>query len=163
MARLDEWSGNLRDPHSLLHILWTIFFENDGVGILYKSAPPRGGLPVADETLLDNVFFTHDRIRGRFGNGDHRGSSVNGLIDDLVAGRVDPMTDDRLILEVVRYNSSFRSLNNRRLYAMKESQRIRGISGIRVRVRIWPLDPVTIKFVLANTTRDAGRTVEVQS
>lgn len=149
-------------PSSISDTLWRIYYENDGPGIMFNgsthhlmSAPEVRAVPV------DSVRFSHNEIRTQFANGEHSGANVTDLIADLDAGRVDPC-DSRLQLKVVRYHGELVSINNRRLFALREHQKTRKAGHtVFISVLILPLCPVTAKFVLSYTTMNGGMTVSM--
>ncbi|CAK0904897.1 unnamed protein product [Prorocentrum cordatum] len=100
--------------------------------------------------------FTHDTISRVFAHGSQRGREVTTLVDDLVAGRVCANGDERLRLQTVTFNGHLYSLNNRRLWALKEFARRRG-GPVGITVRVFDMCPMTAKFFLSHSTRNQGR------
>eukprot|EP00928_Gymnodinium_smaydae_P091907 TRINITY_DN7566_c0_g1_i1.p1 TRINITY_DN7566_c0_g1~~TRINITY_DN7566_c0_g1_i1.p1 ORF type:complete len:478 (-),score=61.02 TRINITY_DN7566_c0_g1_i1:101-1534(-) len=131
-----------------------------------------GWTPPFSEEIVEarSVGFTHDTIRPVFGDG----RSVQHMVEDLGAGRLDPRTHSNLVLDVVRFKNGLRSLNNRRLWALREHQRRltrsesrkghrRQAKPVMIRVRVFDLCPLTAKFFLSNTSCTCGESVEIQS
>lgn len=155
----------LHEPRPrLLEVLWRVYYESGGPKVVYGHSNAPGQGPVEEVSIpVQCIYFSHDQISDIFTNGEHAGASVSALINDLNSGTVDP-SDARLRLTLVRFNGELVSLNNRRLYALREHQRQKsGAMVVRARVRVLPLDPVTAKFVLAYTTRNGGADVAVVS
>lgn len=126
----------------------------------------RGALAqrfITQEVLLTSevVAFTHDTISPRFSNGPHCGVPVTRLAEALCAGLVDPLQDPSLLLEGVFFHGKYRSLNNRRLWCLRQAH-------CPVRLRVLPIvpwvrtatgRPVDEKFFEANSTADDGYSV----
>ena len=70
---------------------------------------------------VSDLEYTQRGIKDEFGGGMDKGHSLHDLIDDLDEGRVDPCRDLRLD-EVVPFQGRYYSLNNRRLYCLKQHQ-----------------------------------------
>ncbi|CAK9052477.1 unnamed protein product [Durusdinium trenchii] len=92
---------------------------------------------------VGQVFFTHGEVSPQFRNGD----TLTQLVSDLRRGRVLPSQDDRLRLEVFRLKQRVRSVNNRRLWVLKEFQKEHSESTVEVCVNIHPLCKGTAKFI----------------
>ncbi|CAE8627428.1 unnamed protein product [Polarella glacialis] len=98
------------------------------------------------------------------------GRSLNTLVTQLKSGEVDPMTADFLKLTVMERperggGSSFFSKDNRRLWCLKELQRIRDGSPVPVRVKFvswavqqdhWVLQEELRRFSANNDTPNGG-------
>jgi len=150
----------------ILETLWRVFYENNGPRVLQdpdaRSATHKGVYKAL--VPVSQIRFSHDRISDRFSNGDHKGASVEDLIAELRDGVADPLQDSRLILRVVEFAGEKVSLNNRRLYALRMHQLEQEHVGkvVNVRTIIFPLDPVTAKFILSYTTQNGGLEVVKQ-
>ncbi|CAE8594255.1 unnamed protein product [Polarella glacialis] len=98
------------------------------------------------------------------------GRSLHTLVTQLKSGEVDPMTADFLKLTVMERperggGSSFFSKDNRRLWCLKELQRIRDGSPVPVRVKFvswavqqdhWVLQEELRRFSANNDTQNGG-------
>lgn len=116
------------------------------------------------------LWFTHDTVRPRFSHGKHKGGSVDDLVNEIVGQqRNDDDAEIKLEFEVVYHHGRYKSLNNRRLWAVWEaSGRLQ--RPLRVNVRVLPLLPnvkcggnggeavasVLRKFAAAHTTKTNG-------
>lgn len=96
--------------------------------------------------------FTHDTIRPNFRDG----RPLWQLLNDLNAGAVDPLRDLEP-LRVVWYAGGWRSLSNRRLWALKSYMSTAG-REVWVRVHVAEADA---EFHAKNTTKNNGLSVLV--
>mmetsp|Transcript_122400 Transcript_122400/g.273425 ORF Transcript_122400/g.273425 Transcript_122400/m.273425 type:complete len:170 (-) Transcript_122400:328-837(-) len=101
---------------------------------------------------VDQLFFTHDTIRSNFGDG----RSLFQLINDMTSGDVDPLLDLEP-LRVVWHEGKWRSLSNRRLWALKSYSSCAG-HAIWTRVQTQDADA---EFRKKNTTRNDGMSVQI--
>ena len=106
-----------------------------------RARPP----PCIQQRPVKAVSFTHARVSQQFKNG----LSLAKLLGDLRRGRVNPAVDSRLQLDVCQLRGKIRSLNNRRLWVLKEFQREQDEKGskICVSVNVHPLCRGTAKFI----------------
>ena len=142
------------DTDRLRAALTQIFRETNGPMIFERDEPRR----VEDRVKvlpLASIKYTHDRIARKFCHGPHQGQPIEKLVMDIVEGRVDPMREPRLCIKVVSFAGKLWSLNNRRLHALKTAD----VS--HVRARVYDLDPITAKFLLAYSTTSDGDDVQV--
>jgi len=108
---------------------------------------------------VDDVRFTHNDVRECFGDGRKLGE----LIDDLMSGVVSPLRDDFMVLECVWANKKWRSLNNRRLFCLKEFQKLSGKKVMcKIKVSRVINDPVLNKFMRSNSTKNGGASVVIR-
>ncbi|CAK0889402.1 unnamed protein product [Prorocentrum cordatum] len=107
---------------------------------------------------VEHLRFTHDKIRPVFGAHAHAGSPLYGLVNDLCAGRVLP-AESLPPLEVYWHRGAWRSLSNRRLWALKAFMGLTGTAHLMVRVRRSTVSPAT--FAAKNSTESDGQVVEV--
>eukprot|EP00439_Symbiodinium_sp_Y106_P043949 s2120_g5.t1 len=136
-------------------VLTKIFRETHGPEIFENDSLPR---KVTDEDMVlevDSVKYTHDRISRKFKHGPHEGEPIENLVRDIAEGRVDPLKEPRLRLKVVRHGSKYYSLNNRRLHALKKA------GATHLRARVYDMDPITAKFLMAFSTTSDGADVQV--
>ena len=88
-----------------------------------------------------DVRFTHARVRPFFSGCGRR---LKATLEDLKSGRME--LDDLPTITVLRgADGSLFSLNNRRLWVLKELRRAGVISAVRVRVRL-PLPREVVKY-----------------
>ena len=99
---------------------------------------------------VNQVFFTHAQISDKFKSGN----SLAKLLSDLRRGQVLPEADGRMQLQVCKLGGRLRSLNNRRLWVLKEYQRESNQKNppqnrpqIGVSVNVHPLCKGTAKFI----------------
>ena len=106
-----------------------------------RARPP----PCIEQRPVKTVSFTHARVSPEFKNG----LSLTKLLGDLRRGRVNPAVDSRLQLDVCQLRGKMRSLNNRRLWVLKEFQREQDEKGceVCVSVNVHPLCRGTAKFI----------------
>lgn len=146
----------------LSDVLWRIYYENGGPDIMFKGAVQLGARAEERIVPVEDVHFSHDSISPTFGTGEHAGAEVTDLVTALDEAQVDPL-DPRLRLHVVVFKGLLFSLNNRRLFALKEHQRTRRPGQtVRVHVQVFALDPITAKFALSCTTTTDGQSVVVR-
>jgi len=110
------------------------------------------------------IAFTHAYISRTFNSGKHRKMPLRTLVEELLAG-LDPSTASELRLDAVFFHGKFRTLNNRRLFCLRE------VFCRDVRLRILPLvqkhckatkrfrKSVDEKFFQSNNTIDDGASV----
>ena len=95
----------------------------------------------------DRICFTQKGISACFKDGRELETTIKALLSRTI----DPWTDDRFILPVVRRNGLLLSIDNRRLYSMKEAQRRACCSNplavMWVRARIHNWSPIYDKFL----------------
>ncbi|CAE7792617.1 unnamed protein product [Symbiodinium sp. CCMP2456] len=109
---------------------------------------------------VEEVGFTHDSISTAFRQGSAAGKDVECLVEDLRWGRVDPLQDQDLLIEAVCHKGRVLSLNNRRLWALKQHKILHAASEVRVRVRVLPWSDSTVtRFLQAFTSQGEGDTV----
>lgn len=136
-------------------VLTKIFKETNGPQIFENDNVARQ-ITDQDQVLeVDSVKYTHDRISRRFKHGPHAGEPIERLVRDIAEGRVNPLTEPRLRLKVVRHGSQYYSLNNRRLHALKEAR------ATHLSARVYDMDPITAKFLMAFSTTSDGDDVQV--
>jgi len=128
---------------------------------------------------IQEILYTQNCASSAFRHGAHRGLSVSGLAEDLLAGRVST-TDSDMTLDVIEYHGRCWSLNNRHLKADRlyleqlhgeHSWLVTSEVAQAASVRIWPLMPdlklhgksVLHKFNEALSTRDCGRSLSLRS
>lgn len=105
-----------------------------------------------------HLRFTHDKIRPVFRAGQHSGHPIYELVNDLVKGYIDP-TVNLAPLEVYYFQGAWRSLNNRRLWALKAFMGLTGNFHLMVQVVVSTCSLST--FVEKNSTRNDGLSVEI--
>lgn len=137
-------------------LLMQIYKMSEGYTICHKITDDGLGEPGV--ARVAELRYTHDNISGRFAHGNHAGQSVESLIEALER---DSSIISVLGLYVVRFNGHLHSLNNRRLYALKEHQRRCKKDNLEVPVRIITPCAATAKFVLAFSSENDGRAVSV--
>merc|ERR1719223_2683948 len=98
---------------------------------------------------IEEVFFSHYKISNVFGSGAHRGQPIESLVNSLQSGSVQS-TD--LLLKAVLFQGRVHSVNNRRLWALKEFQQRFPEQNVKVSVRIYKPDATTAKFILSYST-----------
>ncbi|CAE7242867.1 unnamed protein product [Symbiodinium sp. CCMP2456] len=136
-------------------VLTKIFRETNGPQIFENNSVARKITDQDTVLEVDSVKYTHDRISKRFKHGPHAGEPIEHLVRDITEGRVDPLTEPRLRLKVVRHGSQYYSLNNRRLHALKEAR------ATHLSARVYDMDPITAKFLMAFSTTSDGADVQV--
>ncbi|CAK0833418.1 unnamed protein product [Prorocentrum cordatum] len=99
----------------------------------------------SQELSVSQVFFTQGDISPKFG----AGGSFATLIGHLLQGKI-TLRDPRLELMVVRLGGRYRSLNNRRLYNLKQFQKdCCPHEDIKVPARVYKLCRVTARVILS--------------
>eukprot|EP00927_Polykrikos_kofoidii_P024392 TRINITY_DN22196_c0_g1_i1.p1 TRINITY_DN22196_c0_g1~~TRINITY_DN22196_c0_g1_i1.p1 ORF type:complete len:1475 (+),score=348.70 TRINITY_DN22196_c0_g1_i1:86-4426(+) len=143
-------------PQDLL--LQKIFRENDGPRIF--DGEPRNLADAEELTVcVDDVRFTHDKISKTFAHGPQAGQMVTDLIASLRDGDVHPLRTPSLVLTVARFSGALWSLNNRRLFALKEYASNMS-DPVMIKVRAFTLCPITAKFLMSFSTDCEGTSVE---
>ncbi|CAL1125892.1 unnamed protein product, partial [Cladocopium goreaui] len=129
-----------------------------------SAATPRpyhGAMASPGDMVLVPVMqlrFTHDKIRPIFRKGKHRGQPLYELVNDLFRGVVNPAVN-LPPLEIYFHKGVWRSLNNRRLWALKAYMGLSGNFQLMVRAFISTSSPAA--FREKNTTHTEGLSVEV--
>ena len=119
---------------------------------------------------VDEIRFIQDTIGETFKDGRF----LKDLIAALIHGEVHPLKDEFLCLDVVLYRGRLRSMNNRRLYCLKEFQRLRlgtrgnnakfkGTGRVEVHVNVIRFDPMVEAFIEAMTRKKGGASVRVRN
>ncbi|CAJ1442004.1 unnamed protein product [Effrenium voratum] len=120
-----------------------------------RAAPPPGDIILMP---VLHLRFTHDKIRPVFRKGRHRGQPIYELVNDLVKGVVNPLVN-LPPLEIYLHKGVWRSLNNRRLWALKAYM---GLSGnFQLLVRVCISSRSAAAFREKNSTHTDGLSVEV--
>lgn len=90
-----------------------------------------------------DVIFTQDSIGSTFADG----RQFEELIKQLHNGEVDPLKRPFMCLEAVKFDGQIRSLDNRRLYCLKEYQK-QVSHEVKVRLQVSTVqDKATLKFL----------------
>eukprot|EP00435_Cladocopium_sp_Y103_P053980 s593_g17.t1 len=119
-------------------------FKTIAEEVVHENEKWRKHLPFQQQQMkVSEVFFTHGEVSAQFRNGD----TLTQLVSDLRRSRVLPSKDDRLRLEVFELKQRVRSVNNRRLWVLKEFQREVKDSDVEVAVNLHPLCKGTAKFL----------------
>ncbi|CAJ1374372.1 unnamed protein product [Effrenium voratum] len=112
------------------------------------------GRPTETEFPVDEVEFSQDSIGRRF----RCGREIRHTVSELLCGEVKPDRDSFMILNAVRVGQRIICRNNRRLWALREFQRLkrRGKSDFQVKVRLRVVqyhDPLFVNFVESRAPR----------
>ncbi|CAJ1361058.1 unnamed protein product [Effrenium voratum] len=112
------------------------------------------GRPTETEFPVDEVEFSQDSIGRRF----RCGREIRHTVSELLCGEVKPDRDSFMILNAVRVGQRIICRNNRRLWALREFQRLkrRGKSDFQVKVRLRVVqyhDSVFVNFVESRAPR----------
>eukprot|EP00931_Biecheleriopsis_adriatica_P067141 TRINITY_DN41328_c0_g1_i1.p1 TRINITY_DN41328_c0_g1~~TRINITY_DN41328_c0_g1_i1.p1 ORF type:complete len:767 (+),score=98.39 TRINITY_DN41328_c0_g1_i1:161-2461(+) len=117
--------------------------------------------------LVQDVRFTHNAISTTFLHGDECGTELEALVEDLRAGRVDPLTHESLVLTVVQYRGQLHSINNRRLWALQQYQLLPALLDQEVWVRVhilpWSETHTIRKFWRAYDSETQGQGVKCRT
>ncbi|CAJ1379797.1 unnamed protein product, partial [Effrenium voratum] len=110
-----------------------------------------------DVTLIRH---SHDFVQATFAHGEHRGESVQDLIDDLLDGRAEPEDLTPLVLIKFSAEEFWAVFGNRRLKALKELEQ-RTQRPVTMRCLVWDKErapaALAAKLVMSATTRNQGR------
>jgi len=138
--------------------------------------PPRSKLKSLKFFSVKEINFSQNSIGRNFKDG----RSFDDLLRKLRKGTVDPTHAGFLKLEVYFYDRRLYTLNNRRLWCLKEYQKERPKRTVWVRVSVVPLPEfmdkilscisdsktrmtsVFAKVLFAHTSKNDGRTVQVR-
>jgi len=141
-----------------------------------EHPPPRSKLKSLKFFSVKEINFSQDTIAKNFKDG----RTFDELLRMLRKGTVDPMRTRFLKLEVYFKDRRLYTLNNRRLWCLKEYQKEQPERNVRVRVSVKPLPEVADKILsyisdspiritpdmmrvfLAHTSKNDGRTVQVR-
>lgn len=157
IARQAAWRSSVE---AAITVVREVYEENSGASVL-AGRVPRVLQQQLEWLPVDEVRFCHHRISPKFGRGRHKGGPIHSLVAALSRGEVSPI-DLRVV--GVRFKSRVHSLNNRRLFALKEYARLKLAStgdALVVPIMVYTLCPVTAKFFLAYSTTNEGSDVEV--
>lgn len=122
-------------------------FRKVAEDVLHEGEHLRAGADFQRKKMrVNEVFFTHGEVSAQFRNG----GTLTQLLGDLRRGRVLPTMDDRLRLDVFKLNGKVRSVNNRRLWVLKEFQAEleKTSDPVEVAVNLHPLCKGTAKFIM---------------
>jgi len=109
---------------------------------------------------VSSVLFTHDCIAGQFGDG----KTFPPLIEGLQKGEINSLCHDFLVLNAVEVDGKLYSLDNRRLYCLKEYQKLQKDQVVSVRLKVTRnTDPAIAMFLQKLTTNNGGYSVRVRS
>ena len=114
---------------------------------------------------VDKLRFTQSGCSERFFDG----RPLEATIGAILGGAVDPLSAEWLVLRVVKRNGMLLSMDNRRLYCLKEAQRRTRLRDaardVWVRAQVYTWDPVLDTF-LQHLDHDcwggAGATITVR-
>lgn len=116
---------------------------------------------------VQSLHFTHDSICRVYRHGPEAGSDLEALVEDLRMGRVDPLACESLVLEVVRYQGRFYSLNNRRLWALQQHQLLltsqNAVVLASVRLLPWTARDILKRFSKAFDTNLDGEAIRCRT
>ena len=109
---------------------------------------------------VEKVGFTHDSISTAFRQGTAAGRDVECLVEDLRWGRANPLEHQDLVIDAVCHKGRILSLNNRRLWALKQHKTLHAKSDVRVRVQVLPWNDSTVaRFLQAFTSQSEGNSI----
>mmetsp|Transcript_78357 Transcript_78357/g.227367 ORF Transcript_78357/g.227367 Transcript_78357/m.227367 type:complete len:638 (-) Transcript_78357:157-2070(-) len=144
--------------------------EGEGWQPWARRALKRVSAACDDETCcvpVQSLHFTHCSIAQIFRHGPYAGSDLEVLVEDLRTGRVDPLTHESMVLEVVRYRGKLYSLNNRRLWALQQHQLMlmSEVASVMVRVRVlsWASEATLKRFSKAFNTDLDGEAIRCRT
>ena len=104
--------------------------------------------------------FTHDSISTTFRQGAAAGKDIECLVEDLRWGRADPLQHQDLVIDAVCHKGRILSLNNRRLWALKQHQALHPERDVHASVRLLPWSESTLaRFLQAYTSQSQGDNV----
>lgn len=122
----------------------------------------ESGKPRICQVHVSKVRFTHDSISPRFRDG----RPLRRLIDDLMVGKAHPLRTASLQLRGFRIGNELYSLSNRRLFCLREYQRLVQqpvVVSVRIEYETSKSQWKGIKkFHNAKTTRHCGFDVAVR-
>lgn len=107
-----------------------------------------------------DILYTQDSCSNVFGDGTH----LESVVQQLIAGDRDPLSDPWFVLDVVEWSEQFYSVDNRRLYCLHRYQEHLGDSTtvhVRIRLHRW-LDTFD-RFWLHFTTSNGGKSIRIRS
>jgi len=147
-----------RSGAHLWKVLRRIFVSGEGPRLMNRSYSWDGWknecVPVCD------LRYTHRCISSSFRQGGHCGRPLSNLVRDLARGAV-AAEDFELI--AVRFEDKLYSLNNRRLWCLKEHDR--GTLKVKVPVLVYEVtaeSALVAKFALAFDSQCDGKHVKVR-
>eukprot|EP00397_Hematodinium_sp_SG-2012_P000604 GEMP01000605.1.p1 GENE.GEMP01000605.1~~GEMP01000605.1.p1 ORF type:complete len:1845 (+),score=340.38 GEMP01000605.1:31-5535(+) len=119
--------------------------ENNAASLSGKNIP-------VTRVSIDEVFYTQHSISSTFGSGLHAGKPLDTLVEDLLIGVTQP---EFLELSGAKFRNRIFSLNNRRLYCLKQYQNMTGGKTF-INIKLQPLDAFTARFISGFSTADDG-------
>ncbi|CAE8647545.1 unnamed protein product, partial [Polarella glacialis] len=155
-------SGELSQEARLLRNLHQMRGAADGGDL--EAVPRQAPVMVP----VDALRYTHNAISDHFKDG----RSIADLVGQLQGGKIDPLREPSLCLDVVEFHGRYWSLRNRRLHALKQyQQQLRASpwyleSGqVQVHVHVLPLTHPAVfhKFIECFDTETGGETVSVRN
>ncbi|CAK8993465.1 unnamed protein product [Durusdinium trenchii] len=126
-----------------------------------KDEPPEEAL-----VPVRVLRFTQEGCSATFRGGPYQGQDLEVVIQDLIKGKCDPTRDDWLTLEVVKWDGTLYSNDNRRLHCLKEAQTHHDKMGtgkeVQAKVKIYHWTEQHSKYVEHLDTKCDGKRIQVR-
>eukprot|EP00435_Cladocopium_sp_Y103_P067985 s868_g30.t2 len=120
-----------------------------------ESAGEHGSTKVLP---VDELLYSQDSISPHFS--DKR--PLKELIDQLNAWELDPMKAGFLCLDVMEINGKVYSVDNRRLYCLKQHQASAQPWQVFAKVKVTPVEDPLLVRVLVRGLKNGGREIRVR-
>jgi len=135
-----------------------------GKVVMHKNFKKRAGMHGWTHTYnciipCHAVRYTQQECSARFSCG----RSLAATIDDIAAGRHNPLTSDFLSLNVVYLGDVPYSIDNRRLYCLKQAQELMPWRQMFIKARVHNLWDVLHRFLDHFDTHTDGQWIHVRS
>lgn len=127
----------------------------------------HSGPHVPMDVPVEELRYTHCTVNSVFSRGSHAGMSLQSTVDQLASSTLNAQSES-MVLNVVLHKGMLFSLNNRRLWCLKEHAS--GRPRLYVRVLRWPLargvlfngEEICDQFCRSLTTTNEGISVKVR-
>eukprot|EP00746_Dinoflagellata_sp_MGD_P066773 gnl/MRDRNA2_/MRDRNA2_276210_c0_seq1.p1 gnl/MRDRNA2_/MRDRNA2_276210_c0~~gnl/MRDRNA2_/MRDRNA2_276210_c0_seq1.p1 ORF type:complete len:208 (+),score=53.61 gnl/MRDRNA2_/MRDRNA2_276210_c0_seq1:43-624(+) len=139
----------------------------DGKALASNDAKLDAEEPIEAIIPCEEIFFTQSSCSRRFSDGRR----LEDTISELVDGTIDPLKHPKFVLHVIKRDGKLHSVDNRRLYCLKEFQKKVIPSKVLVKVIIHFWDPAFdrflhdqafTRFLAHNTSRTGGVDIHVK-
>ena len=173
LCRDHGFASHLHEIHAWLYITWeelTLEAKFKYIRLLQQGAraaenaikeePPEEAIVGCDQ-LYYPQGSCGKRLRG---GGPYAGWLLAWVIDAWVDGSIqlDPVQDDWLQLQVVKWNGKLFSIDNRHLFIFHEYQRRTQTLDLLVRIKFKVWDSTFDRFLDHWDTRNGGVSIEVR-
>ena len=125
-----------------------------------SATDARSGIQASTVVNCSDILYTQDSCKNVFSDG----TTLEEVVQQLTAKLRDPLHDPFFILDVVDWDGRLFSVDNRRLYCLRQYQERLGESRVvQVRIRLHRWLDVLDRFWYHFTTVNGGTAIRVRS